>query len=476
MVVRKDIDNSSALLTVTITRDELKPKLDAELKRLRQKMPVKGFRPGQVPMDYLKKMYGPAVFTETLNELFSDKLIKYLQESRLDVLGQPLPAEEQTHKFSININNPDPEYTIEYEVGFVPKFDVQGISKSDTYEQLTVSDLDALAEDDLQYARKRMGKPSNPTDDIQENDILRIAAKELTAADGEIKADGWETTMTFFMKNIVDEALKNTLLASKLGDTVRFNARLVENNEKEEMYRKYILNLPENDDRQVGEWFEGVIEEVSRTADADLDEEFFSGYFGAGVSSKEEAMDKLKEGIAQFYAVRSNALLYRSLQERLIELNRFELPEKFLKRWLEVSNRGKLNVEQIEREFPAFVENLRWTIIRDDMKKEFGITVSEADLREAYAARVRSYFQADLPEHIITSSIDRLMQNEKEVESTRQELESDKLLAAVRQEITVVEKPVTSEEFHKIVEEITAKAKAEQAGDMLTPVLEEETA
>jgi hypothetical protein len=54
------------------------------------------------------------------------------------------------------------------------------------------------------------------------------------------------------------------------------------------------------------------------------------------------------------------------------------------------------------------------------------------------------------------------MKDEKEVEGTRRELESDKLLEAVRQQITIKDKAVSSEEFHKIVEEVTAKAKAEQ--------------
>jgi trigger factor len=462
MVVRKDIDNCNAILTVTVTREVLKPKLDAELKKVRQRMPVKGFRPGQVPMDYLKKMYGTSIFSETLNDQFSEELVAYLRESQLNILGQPLPSEDQSMKYSLNISNPDPEYVIEYEIGFVPKFDIQGVDKSHTYERLTVSNLDELAEEDLQYARKRMGKRSNPTDGIEDNDILRIAAKELESETGGVKEDGWETSMTFFMKNIQDEAFKASLLKQKTGDTVRFNARLVENHDKEEMYRKYILSLPEDDQRVVGDWFEGVIEEVSRTGDADLDEEFFTGYFGAGVSSKEEAVEKLKEGILQFYDVRANAMLFRSLQERLLELNRLELPEKFLKRWLAVTNQGKLSAAQIEREFPAFADNLRWSIIRDDLMAEYGIEVSDADLQAEYGRRVRQYFQADLPDNIIASSVERLMKDEKEVEGTRRELESDKLLEAVRQQITIKDKAVSSEEFHKIVEEVTAKAKAEQ--------------
>jgi trigger factor len=475
MVVRKDIDNCSAILTVTITRDVLKPKLDAELKKVRQKMPLKGFRPGQVPMDYLKKMHGASIFTDTLNEMFSESLVGYLRESQLNILGQPLPAVEQPMKFSINISNPDPEYVIDYEVGFVPKIDIQGIDKSQTYERLSVSNLDELAEEDLQYARKRVGKRSNPTDGIEDNDILRIDAHELESETGEVKAGGWETQMTFLVKNIKDEALKAKLLTLKTGDTLRYNARSVEAHEKEDMHRKYILALPEGDTREVGDWFEGTIEEVSRVADAELDQEFYDGYFGEGVSTKEQAIEKLKVGILQFYDVRSNALLFRSMQERLLQLNKIELPDNFLKRWLGVTNEGKLSAEQIEREYPAFADNLRWSIIRDDLMEAYDVEVTDADMKAEYARRVRNYFQSNLPDNILESSIDRLMKDEKDVENTRRELESDKLLEAVRGQVTLADKAVSSEEFHKIVEEVTAKAKAEQSEDVaMRTTLEEE--
>ena len=96
-------------------------------------------------------------------------------------------------------------------------------------------------------------------------------------------------------------------------------------------------------------------------------------------------------------------------------------------------------------------------------------------MKAEYGRRVRNYFQSDLPDHILESSIERLMKDEKDVENTRRELESDKLLDAVRGQITLVDKPVTSEDFHKIVEEVTAKAKAEQSEDIgLRTTLDEE--
>lgn len=463
MVVRKDIDNASAILTVTVTRDELKPKLDAELKKYRSRAPIKGFRPGQAPMEFVKKLYGSAIFSETLNELLSQRLYDYLRESKLDVLGQPLPTEDQA-KFSFKISDPDPEYTVNYEVGFVPPFEIKGLDTSASYERLTVSNLDELAEEDLQYARKRMGKRSNPETGIEDNDIVRIAARELESETGAVKEGGWETTMTLFMKNVANEDLKAQLLQSKKGDTLRYNARTLENHEKEEMYRKYILNLEQDDAREVGNWFEGVIEEVSRVEDADLDEAFYTGYFGEGkVGNKEEAMAELKKGIGQFYDVRSNALLMRAFQERLLAENPLELPEKFLKRWLRVSNEGRLGDEQIENEFPAFADNLRWTLLRDKIKEEAGIEVTDEEVYEEFARRVRNYFQVDLPDHILQSSVERLMKEQKDVENTIRDLETDKIFQAIRAKVSITDKALPSEEFHKILDEVTKKAQNEEA-------------
>lgn len=461
-VQRKDIDNTSAILTVTVTRDELKPKLDAELKKYRSRAPIKGFRPGQAPMDFVKKLYGSAIFGDTLNEMLSRELYDYLRESKLDVLGQPLPTEDQ-RSYSFKISDIEPEYSVNYEVGFVPPFEISGLGNGEIYERLTVSNLDELAEEDLQYARKRAGKRTNPETDIQDNDIVRIAVRELESAEGGVKEGGWETVMTIFMKNVADEQLKTQLLFSKKGDTLRFNARTIENHEKEEMHRKYILNLADDDARVVGDWFEGTIEEVSRVEDADLDEEFYKNYFGEGkVGNKEEAMEELKKGIRQFYEVRSNALLMRSFQERLMAQNQVELPETFLKRWLRVSNENKLTDEQIESEFPAFAENLRWTLIKDKIKETANVEVTDEDVYAAYAQRVRNYFQMEIPDNIIHTSVERLMQNKDDVEKTRRDLETDKIFEVIRDQVTLTDKVVPSEEFHKILDEVTKKAEVEQ--------------
>lgn len=476
MVVRQDIDNTSAIVTVTLTRDEYKPKLDAELKRYRQKAPIKGFRPGQAPMDFVKRMFGNAIFGELMQDTFAEQLVAHLREARLDVLGQPLPLENQPG-ISFNVHQLQDEYTVQYEVGFVPKFELQGLDKSAVYDRMIVSDLDDLAEEDLQQMRKRAAKRTSPEDDIQDNDMVRIAAREL---DGdEPKDGGWETTITVLMSNVADEQLKNQLLSLKKGDTLHFNPRHIESQEKEEKYRKYILGLDEADNREVGDSFQGTIEEVSRVEEGELDDAFFQENFDT--ANREEAVDILKTGIARYYEVRSNALLMRQFQDRLMELNAIELPEKFLKRWLRVTNEnGTLTDEAIDAEYPAFAENLRWTVIRDDIKDEFGIQVTDREVRAAFMNRIRGYFQGnnmgDLPDSIFESAAERMMQDKKESEQVRREVEMDKIFEAIRDQVTVNDVPTPSAELHEALDALQKRNEQEetqlQAGE-LPPVLEE---
>ena len=274
--------------------------------------------------------------------------------------------------------------------------------------------------------------------------MLRIAAREL---DGDaVKEGGWETTIPVLVSSVADEDLKAQLLSLKKGDTLRFNPRHIENQGKEELYRKYILSLQADDDRVVSDSFEGVIEDVSRIlAEAELNEAFFQENFGT--PHREEAMGMLKAGIAQFYEVRSNALLMRRFQERLMELNQIEMPEKFLKRWLRVTNEeGRLSEESLEAEYPAFAENLRWTVIRDDIKAEFGIEVTEQELRAVFLSG------ADLPDSVFASTVDRLMHDKEDVEKTRREIETDKIFEAILSQVTVQDVPVPSDELHRILD------------------------
>ena len=91
----QNIDKVSALLTVKLEKADYQEKVDKSLKNFRQKAQIPGFRKGMVPMSLVKKMYGKSVLAEEVNKLLSDSVYKYIQDNKVNILGEPLPNEDK---------------------------------------------------------------------------------------------------------------------------------------------------------------------------------------------------------------------------------------------------------------------------------------------------------------------------------------------------------------------------------------------
>src|SRR5210317_2120798 len=93
-ITKEQIDALNAVLKVEITREDYQEKVDKILKDYRKNANIPGFRKGQVPMGLIKKQYGRAVLVDEVNKLLQDNLNRYLVEEKLDVLGNPLPKQQ----------------------------------------------------------------------------------------------------------------------------------------------------------------------------------------------------------------------------------------------------------------------------------------------------------------------------------------------------------------------------------------------
>ncbi len=463
-IQRTDLSASHAHITITITREDLQPKLKNELKRLSAKAQIKGFRPGHVPADYLKKVYGKSVFGDVFNNMLADELSGYLEGSNLRLLGQPLPLDSED-RYTFKIDAPEPEYKVSYEIGYVPTFNLRGIDNSEVFDVLTISDAEDLAIKELEEMRVRAGKPNPVEDTPQAGDLLKIAVQELESAEGDLKAEGMTSTLSFAMDDVADEALKSALLTKRQGDTLRLNVFTIENRD-EKFVRRYMLGLDTEDDREVGEWFEGQIEEVSRKGMAEVNEEFLTENFGETVTTEAEAIEALKISIAQFYAQRVDSLLMRDFQRRLLEVNDFELPDEFLKRYLVTQSDRKQNsdtsIKEMLEQYPAFATDLRWSVIQGAINQQYGLTVEEAEIRSYFRSQTARYLGAyanSLPPNFLDDMVARSMSNEKSVEQARETISIDKIFRLMRSRISVNEVPVTSTELQQRYDELSKPAK-----------------
>lgn len=447
-VVRHDGDNLSAVLELTVTQEDYLPKLNSELNAYRKKVQMKGFRKGKTPMSYIKKMYGREILSDILNELIQKEIAAYLANEKLQILGQPLPSDDQ-EKIDFNVNEPI-DYTFKFDIGLAPEFEIEGLTEDDAFERYAAEVKDELIEKDIEVARKRMGTRKSVDDEIEENDVITFDAEELEG--DEIKENGWASTFEIHVDYINDENLKKELIGKGLGTKVRFNIFEIEKNSTEESVRKYLLNVEESDeDVVIGEYFEGEVKEIKRLEPAELNQEFFDKMFSeAEISSLEELKTKIESEIVQYYDRQSEQLLYRDFQDHLLEKNQLELPHEFLKRWLQVtSEEGKAPVG--DKEYETFTKNIQWSLVRSKIINKFDLIVEEDDIFEGFKQRVRNYFHGGVNELVILNTANRLMDDQHQVEQLSRELMSDKVYEAIRSVVTVKDKKIDSEEFDQII-------------------------
>ena len=91
----ENVDSVSALLTVNVKADDYNESLEKSLKAYRRKAQMNGFRPGCVPLNIVKKLYGPAAKAEEISKTVSKGIEDYLKENKIGILGHILENENQ---------------------------------------------------------------------------------------------------------------------------------------------------------------------------------------------------------------------------------------------------------------------------------------------------------------------------------------------------------------------------------------------
>lgn len=455
-VERNDIDTLNACIAITIEPSDYKPKFESELKKHREKSQLKGFRKGKTPLSVIKKMYGQSVLAEAVNNALQQGLFDYIEKEKINILGDPLPnAEQEAINFDPNALS---DFTFKFDIGISPALTVEGISEEDEYTFLKVKIGSDIIEEELSTARKRFGTQESIDANPEDKDILTISAFELE--DGKRKEEGHECSFKV-MVDLMNEDYQKEVKKMKQGDKFEFDINQIEKDKDEKYIRRYLLGLEEGDEKEVGSNFEGFIDDISRTIPSELNQEFFDKYMGEGKASNEDEIKNLiEEDIQKYYDHQSKSVMYREILDKLVEINAFDLPESFLKRWIKATNEGKTE-EEIEKEFPDFLKNLRWTLIKSQIAKNNKVEVNAEEVKAKVTAQVRAYLgQYAMEESYINNMVERLMSDRNQVNKVYEEILADKVFAAVEEKIKTKEKKVSIDEFKDIVQAINQRLEA----------------
>ena len=256
-------------LTVSIQLDKA-DYADVQKKRLndfRRKADLKGFRKGMAPMSLIEKMYGGQALGETINNIVSSQLNKYIEDNKLNVLGEPLPSEKEDKNDWENGES----FTFDFDLGLAPDLSVD-VTAEDviTYYDITVS-AKALA--DYKDSMLRQYGSMESGEAIGEDDFM-IA----DFAQGEtIVKDAYVSLRS------VDEAAKSMFIGLKKDDTLDVNINEVFVNETD---RAAMLHSSKEELAAMEPVWKMTIKEVKTFVAAQPTVETFDKMFGEGQDRK----------------------------------------------------------------------------------------------------------------------------------------------------------------------------------------------
>lgn len=433
-ITKKEIDSLNAVLTVEVKKEDYADKVQGILNKYRKTATIPGFRKGHIPMGMVKKQYGKAVLLEEVNKILQENLHKYLTEEKLDVLGNPLPKNDN----DIDWNGDD--FTFEFDLGLSPEFKVD-VKKKTVTQYKVVADSKML-DNQVKTIRKQYGKLIN-------KDVV-AKGDEIT---GTFKSDaaGIDKKTTLEFESIKGKTQVKALTGAKVGDVISLKTKGLFAEEQDNVRH---LGLTQEDAKGINVPVDFIVEEVNTREMAELNQELFDKLFGEGVvTSEKELKEKIKQDAEGQFMQQSDQKLLNDVVDSLIENTKFDLPAGFLQKWIQVSGDKVLTEEEAKAEYERSEKGLRYQLIEGKLRAENNLQVTFDELKEHSRGMIKQqmaqFGQLDPSDEELDNIAARIMGNEDEVKRISEQLATNKLLKFFKENAKLKTKEVSYDTFIK---------------------------
>jgi len=436
-ITKEQIDDLNAIVKVAITKEDYQDKVEKILKDYRKQANIPGFRKGQVPIGLIKKQYGKAVLVDEVNKLLQDNLNKYLTEEKLDVLGNPLPKQQD------NFDWDKEEFDFEFELGLAPSFEVPLKTKKPITHYKIVADK-KMIEEQVERIRKQYGKLVSKKQVGKVDEISGLFKNEVE----EI-----ENRFVIELDKVKSKKAVDSLLAKKVGDVISLKTKGLF---KEDHLLTHALGISAEKGEKLNIDVDFEIQEINEREPAALDQELFDKLFGKdAVKSEKDLKAKIKEDSEKQFEQQSDQKLLNDITEYFIENTKFELPVDFLTKWIKMTGENPLTEDQASEEFKKSEKGLRYQLIEGKIINENNLQVQFEELKEFAKGFIKSqmaqYGQMNPEEAELESIAARVMSNQDEVKRLSEQLMSQKLLNLYKEKVNLKTKELTYDKFVKEV-------------------------
>jgi trigger factor len=366
------VDSKKGLKTnlkVFVDKKTIDDKIGARLIELSKTVNLKGFRPGKVPVDILKKQFGKAVYGEILEKVLKETSTKALEEKKIKVVGQP-KLDLKSHGEGKDLN-----YTLE--VDELPSIKMQPLEsiKFNDYEisvteNETKKRIDEIAKNQNNFTDK------NKNDSAQEGDLV-IFDYNATIENRSFEGGEGKNTQITLGKDLFIKGFDKQLLGCKKDQEKEVIIILPENYPKKEFANKKanfkckILNLKKPEPVKIDDQFAKTL----------------------GAKDLNNLKELVTNQIQNQYKMNLDALSKERILDQIEKLHKIDLPDNLVQQELALISQGlkKEDAEKNKKESEKIAKKrVKLGLILNELGEKNNLKVDEQELKNEIQKQVQS--------------------------------------------------------------------------------------
>ncbi len=447
-IVFENPDKVNGLMTITIEENDYKEPVEKQLKDMRKKANVPGFRPGNVPMGMMKKMYGTSVKMDVINKVVGEQIYKYVQDNKIQMLGQPLPSDKQEPQDL----EKDTTFNFVFDIAVAPEFTVK-LSGHDKVAYYNIKVDDELIDRQVDMFASRSGSYVK-AEQYEENDILKGDLRELDADGNTLEGGVTLSEATIMPSYINNEDQKKLFEGSKLGDILTINPHAMYGAAELASFLK--LNKDEALKHEGN--FSYQITEISRYQNAEVNQALFDSVFGEGVCADEAAFRaKIAEGVQVQLQADSDFKFFQDVRAHIEKkIGKLEFPDSLLKRIMLEGNKDK-GEDFVEKNYEASIKQLEWHLIKEQLVATYEIKIDDNDIKatavEAARVQFAQYGMNNVPVEYLENYAQEMIKNRESADGLVDRAIDVKLTQVLKGVVKLDEKEISLDDFNKLMEE-----------------------
>lgn len=442
-------DKVNGLMTLTVEEADYTEKVEKQLKDYRKRANIPGFRPGQVPMGMVRRQYGNAVKVDVINNLLGEEIYKYMRENKVQMLGEPMPSEQQVQ---VDLEKPAP-YTFVFDIAVAPEFKIE-ITKKDTVDFYNIAVDDKIIDRQIDMYASRSGH-YDKVEEYQANDMLKGDMRELDA-EGNTKEGGISVEAAIMMPEYIKvEEQKALFQGAKLGDVITFNPKKAYPEGSAEI--QGMLKVSREEAENITADFSYQITEISRYVKAEINQALFDQVYGEGNIADEKAFrERIAQDLKAQFVTDSDFRFLQDLRKYCEDkVGKLTYPDATLKRVMLNNNKDK-GADFVEKNYEKSIKELTWHLIKEQLVAANNVKIEDADIKEAAKEAARAQFAQygmnNVPDEYLENYAADMLKKKEYVDNLVDRSIDRKLTEALKKIVKLNEKEISLDDFNKLFE------------------------